>query len=790
MLKQPVRISLSDFIKTTMGSQFVIPVYQRIYTWSPEKETARFMNDIQDLLEKRTDNHFLGIIIYLDAEISAMFRQLQIVDGQQRLTTSFIFLLALKKEAEEKKDLNTAGMIDDYYLYNKHASEEGSIRLKPAVAADDVFARLVYGNEKDLTHKEMESAVYRNYDYIRRRIRSMEKSHSLIEILDVLSRIDILEFPLSEKDNTQQIFESINSTGAPLTSADLIRNYVLMNHTNEVQERYYSMYWQPMEEAYPESRKLEEFFRFYLAVKTYDLLNRRDVYEGFKKFWNENTSDTEDKLKEITRYCRYYQVIYEGPSEDAEIEKCLYDFRLSDTKTAAPFLMEIFHLLDEGEISSNDTCAEIRLIDSYLMRRSLCGMDSASLSRYFPSLLRSVLSAHRKNEKQDILSLTKLNLITYNRGKSLAMPTDEQLRTSMCEANAYAMMNIRTVLERIEHHGATARVDTSNLNIEHIMPQHPNDWWKKNGGARDDEEYTFLSNLIGNLTLCASYDNTRMGNEDFAFKKQILSKTLHIRMNTEILKKNIWNKQEILKRCQTLANEIIRIYPYNGANALKTENVASVKSSEDIYVLGAPTVNARAILHNDSDVEVLSGSTMKAYGSREMKKMRVLFQEMDEKGVFHEIDQGRIQFTQSYHFDSLNSAAQFLMHRGGENSSAWKKEQPSDTWENKKPSQPQSKKKPNRKPARSAEAHSASQLSAKKPVNKNKSHSASRTSSTGRPEQKKKTGPVSHKGNTGRRPSRGRNQRNARGIVPQKQAPVKDMPHIVRFAGMGQGKKD
>ena len=154
MLKQPVRISLSDFIKTTMGSQFVIPVYQRIYTWSPEKETARFMNDIQDLLEKRTDNHFLGIIIYLDAEISAMFRQLQIVDGQQRLTTSFIFLLALKKEAEEKKDLNTAGMIDDYYLYNKHASEEGSIRLKPAVAADDVFARLVY---------DAESGVWRSH---------------------------------------------------------------------------------------------------------------------------------------------------------------------------------------------------------------------------------------------------------------------------------------------------------------------------------------------------------------------------------------------------------------------------------------------------------------------------------------------------------------------------------------------------------------------------------------------------------------------------------------------------
>ena len=94
MMKQPVRTGLSDFIKTTMGSQFVIPVYQRTYTWIPEKETARFMNDLEDLLEKRAENHFLGIIIYMESKISAMFRQLQIVDGQQRLTTCFLFLLA------------------------------------------------------------------------------------------------------------------------------------------------------------------------------------------------------------------------------------------------------------------------------------------------------------------------------------------------------------------------------------------------------------------------------------------------------------------------------------------------------------------------------------------------------------------------------------------------------------------------------------------------------------------------------------------------------------------------
>ena len=103
MIKQPVRRSLSDFIKMTMGSQFVIPVYQRNYTWNPEKETARFMNDMENLLSGKSDSQFLGIIIYLETPITAMFRQFQIIDGQQRMTTAFLFLLALKHYAEQKE---------------------------------------------------------------------------------------------------------------------------------------------------------------------------------------------------------------------------------------------------------------------------------------------------------------------------------------------------------------------------------------------------------------------------------------------------------------------------------------------------------------------------------------------------------------------------------------------------------------------------------------------------------------------------------------------------------------
>lgn len=733
MLKQPVRTSLSDFIKTSMGSQFVIPVYQRNYTWNPEKETARYMSDIENLLNKKTTNHFLGIVIYMESEISAMFRQLQIVDGQQRLTTSFIFLLALKQEALSKKNKTVADMIDDYYLYNRHTKEEAKLRLKPTISDDDVYAKIVYGNVENCSRKEKESIVYRNYDFILRRIRELEKHHTLLEILDTLAKIDILEFPLSETDNAQEIFESINSTGAPLTSADLIRNYILMNHTDEVQERWYKVYWQPLEAYYPESRKLEDFFRCYLAVKTYSLLSRRDVYEGFKEYWSNTKQDPEEGLKDIGRFCRYMYEIYNGPMNGKLAEEALEDFRKNESRLPAPFLMEMAHLYATKKISEREFSAIVRLIDTYMTRRALCGNDSGALSRYFPTLLRSVMMGYHPKKKQDILTLTKVNLINYNRGKALAMPTDDQLRSQLKEINAYSLMCIRPVLDRIEHFGSHAKVDLEDLNIEHIMPQTPNKWWKNVSGAQDEEEYTFLCNLIGNLTLCAEYDNSVVGNKDFIFKKKVLSKTNHIRMNTEILHTKHWTKKEILARCDKLTDIILKIYPYN----MGREEVAP--QNTNMVTLSSPSVEARAIIHKNS-VLILTGSTMKAYGEKEMKANRNRFTSIYDRGIIKETQDGKMEFIQNYSFHDLNEAASFLLHRGGDNTSAWKYEdgrglkelEPKKKWEEKqkasklKPHATTVKKKASAKP----KAHS---ISRKKNTKQNSSNNKKNTSRQNRP---------------------------------------------------------
>ena len=807
MTKQPVRASLSDFIKSNMGSQFVIPVYQRNYSWNPEKETKAFMDDMCEIVKYPSKRHFIGIVIYKGMDVTAMFKQLQIVDGQQRLTTAFIFLLALRRAAKEKGETELASVIDEYYIFNKMTPEAGKVRLKTASAGEDVLTKLIYGVDCSLSPMEKDSYVYRNYSYIMERIYQLAERFPLCDVLGAMTRMDVLEFPLEDDDNVQQIFETINATGAPLTAADLIRNYVLMNQPQDVQERYYSMYWKTLEEIFPQPQRLEEFFRNYIAIKTYALTGKKDVYHAFKDYWSRRVDSAETKLKELNVYASAYRMLYEGPCEDAAVEEALVGFRAAGSRVSVVFLMETARMYMFHEISGKSFAKIVKLIDSYITRRSLCGMDNTVLIGSFPIILRSVLRTMQRGMK-DIYEVTVMNLVTNNRGKAYAMPTDDQLRSRLREVNAYALPIVRPVLDRLEHDGSNAKVDTSGLNIEHIMPQHANAYWEKHSGTKGADEYALYANLIGNLTLCARVDNTKMGNEDFAFKKKILAATNHIRMNTSILQMDEWNKDTILARCSKLTEAIIRLYPF------PYETAAEVGMEDDVLVLISPTANAKAIVCGDGSVEVLSGTRLKPYGEGDMKKMKVLYNDYTARGLIRELEDGQAVFENAIKFVDLNQAAQFLLHRGGDNMSAWSyedgrpvvvevmkkkpevqpKAEPKKKVEVKKESQPKAepkkkvevKKEPQPKvePKKKAEVKKESQPK-KKQLNKNqasKKVQGNPNKKTKHANQEMKKPSHKQEGNKAKK-----NKKKDRGFAPQAShsKSERQIVNIIRFAGQG-----
>ena len=237
----PIRTGLLDFFRKSQGCQFVIPVYQRNYTWTAGKEVAQYLEDLTSVLKGEYSNHFLGILIYLDTPIDSFTREYSVIDGQQRLTTTFIILYAIKAILKEKGDEVSINNLDGQYLTNPYAEDKMKYKLKPLVADDEVYQKIV--EEKFDEIKEDESNVYKNYLYVISKLKALlGDGYSANDILMALNKLYVVCVPISEEDNAQKIFESINATGVKLTASDLIRNFILMDLQSDVQEKYYKDY--------------------------------------------------------------------------------------------------------------------------------------------------------------------------------------------------------------------------------------------------------------------------------------------------------------------------------------------------------------------------------------------------------------------------------------------------------------------------------------------------------------------------------------------------------------------
>lgn len=250
--EQPQRTNVLDYIRT-VGTQFVIPVYQRNYTWNEKKEVKQLLDDYSSLIYE-DKKHFLGIIMYLSNVRGFNFRENIIIDGQQRLTTIFLMLNAIRELAflDEKKDIVVN--IDEI-INNKGVDDALKMKLKPLVSDDDVYrliasANYDFLNSKDSKQKYSRSRVYINYQYIKDYFKKLFEKHGYTEVLNALIKLNVVVIPIGDDDNAQQVFESINAAGVPLTATDLIRNFILMDLNSDIQDYIHLHYWDPIEKLF------------------------------------------------------------------------------------------------------------------------------------------------------------------------------------------------------------------------------------------------------------------------------------------------------------------------------------------------------------------------------------------------------------------------------------------------------------------------------------------------------------------------------------------------------------
>ena len=288
---------------STSNTQFTIPVYQRDYNWE-EKQCETLFNDILNVsINDQISSYFIGSIVYIHEGVYGVGKKdFSIIDGQQRLTTIVLLLIAMYHKYEEFNEVETKNMIYDRYLIDKYMQDSCKIKLVPPSNNLNILKKILHNEIYTIENKD--NNMVKNYLFFIDKLKDIDFMKKVMHGIEKLIYVDIaLE---KGKDNPQRIFESLNSTGLDLSQGDLIRNFILMDLDRETQNRIFNEYWIEIENNTKVLKKdkitikISDFMRDYIILKSGKIPNKNRVFEEFKNLYQYKSKEQlENELKEI-----------------------------------------------------------------------------------------------------------------------------------------------------------------------------------------------------------------------------------------------------------------------------------------------------------------------------------------------------------------------------------------------------------------------------------------------------------------------------------------------------------
>lgn len=598
---------------------FFIPPYQRNYEWDDEQCDV-FFDDIVKTCEKNLDNkvgeHFFGSITYFSTEKSTWDpKELVLIDGQQRITTAMLFLAAFRDIQDDEK-IKT--IINDRYLKNQNAPEEKNeykIKLKQVETDWPVYVHIILGVA--IAEDEKNSRVYQNYKMFKDKLIKYAKQSkaSINDLLEKgLNKFSVISIELqpdrNEWENPQEIFESMNSLGKPLSLADLVRNYLLLGFDRQKQEELYKKYWLNIEKTISGeiSNYIRDFMQWQIkeSCKKATDANHKALYRQFKDvFRNQGAEDILEKLSDNVRIYAY--IIFGGNTGNKAIDYELRDLKTLRVTTAYSFLLACFNCWKNGGFTDSELVDILRTFRIYIIRRRIIGVTAAE-NKAFPryvNYLEQVKVA--KNKGDEMFS------ILTQQDNQLRLPNDIEVKRYLETANFYSSNTCKYILSLIEEKLTKSRPEDDMLQIEHIMPQKINDDWKAELGPNAREINDEYGNTIGNLTLIRH--NQELGNKAFCEKKKVYENNAGLQIaRKEITNKNKWDQNSIVNRTNWIIDYLLMdVLPI--PEEMRKRNNYRMRSDrsnrfsfdelmlmgETIHFLQDPSITAKVV--SDTEVE-------------------------------------------------------------------------------------------------------------------------------------------------------------------------------------------
>jgi uncharacterized protein with ParB-like and HNH nuclease domain len=558
-------VPLNSFLSQSK-TQFIIPVYQRNYDWN-EEQCRQMFYDIIEVGSNPLGTHFIGSIVFIHEGVytSSEVKQLVVIDGQQRLTTFSLLYLALYKFAKDNGFSEKADEIYDTFITNKYVKDEGNkLKLKQSENNANAFRFLVSDNSPS-TFPEF-SKVINNFNYFYQNITKINYE----TIVNGLNRLIFVEISLERgKDDPQRIFESLNSTGLELSQADLIRNYILMGLAPDDQVRIFENYWDIIErnakDYHKEESRVSDFIRDYLTFKIKKIPNKNNVYEEFKtRHINRDDRFYQTVLEDIRSYSFSYSCLLNPSKEqDIDIRRELMYINNLEINVSFPFLLPVYHDYSNKFIDKDTFVKILKLVQSYIWRRFIVGLPTASLNKIFMNLYTEV------SKDNYLFSIQKAIVKKKGVGR---FPLNNEIEIVLAEKDVYNIQSKNKLyfFELLENYNNReyVNIDSPAITVEHIFPQTPDVKWKL---EVSDKDYELLSekyvNTIANLTL--SGNNGSLGNKTFLEKKHLNRDNkeqgyLYSRLwlNQFLKQIDTWNTENLQTRLAIITDRCFKIWEY------------------------------------------------------------------------------------------------------------------------------------------------------------------------------------------------------------------------------------
>lgn len=689
-----------DIRSMIMGdlTQFHIPIYQRRYTWDANQQVEKLIRDLLefDIEHKnnlRTD-YYIGNVIVKN-QTRAMMTERVVIDGQQRITTTILFLCAIRDIYLHKIKSEVARLAARNITKSLYSEEDGDIKLKlNNMEHQSTLTTLLKGALATITPADKKTNYWKNYLYIYKKLESMDVTQ-FESFVNILERVKVVIIFLDDDQDENSVFESINSHGKPLSGSDLIKNFIFTfksyqcNHSDEsyLTELYTKNFESLFAHEKDIEKELEAFYREYIALKTQTLVNKdpKIIYYSFKKMTGDikGFDECKELVSDLIKWGLIYQTLKTGTHKD--IDKNHLEYLRASFFTYVTLIMDIVdkssfvennELIIDNKQRLNDA---IRKVVIYDVCRTLAGYPEKQITRLIPTISKK-LEKQSENYFFDYAQSFE-NLVTSTT-EGYKQPSITALKRSVVNVDLYnrvkkKILRFFILLENFDKNEYISfENDLKGCQIEHIMPQTLTGDW----GYISSDVHEKLLHTLGNLSI--TFDNQGLSNKSFFEKKQILESKSRININKLLLGYDVFDESAICDRSLQILIIFLKNYGlYNELEFNKAEH-ASDWQDNDFFGSDFSSIKvslstnkgvlayAKFILRNKFIVE--EGSIASATIQSSLQEALVVKrEELIAKGIMIP-DGDFLVFTTDYEFTSPSQAAGIIKGISTNGKDDWK----------------------------------------------------------------------------------------------------------------------